>query len=365
MGRTLIALFDGTGLDAASSGQFFPTNIYQLNLLVAQQRIVRTRSNSQVTFYFPGIGVERGSGSFASLWAERLFGVGIFGSVCRAYVNLCSNYRNGDEICIFGYSRGAISSRVLSRIIADFGLLKSRSLMMTEELMANFESAITNPERYQNIAANFRNGFAKEICEGVRIKYLGLLDCVSGPKDKEIGARFFEEIDGTLSEGVENFLHLLSMHDVRGEFVLRRISIPDGKGKEVWMPGTHSDVGGGMPANLLVNIALLTIAHDAMVRAKIAFEEENLANLKMAVKVDLRNEDYVINKEGTESFLKRDRAAYFRSGEPEYLHAIHDRMIGHAVKWKDEGSVSYEHRMGQMPIDDLSAKVMQEFKRER
>ena len=135
MSRALIFMFDGTSMDAAEIRQFNPTNIYQLNMLIEPSRVMARKRHSQVSFYFPGIGSSRESSGSLSKWTAKLFGVGIYGSVCRAYVNLCSNFRKGDELSIFGFSRGAVAARVLARIVSDFGVLRANSLSLTEKLM--------------------------------------------------------------------------------------------------------------------------------------------------------------------------------------------------------------------------------------
>ena len=52
------------------------------------------------------------------------FGYGVSGNIIDAYKWLIDNYEDGDEIFIFGFSRGAYTARALSGLISICGLLK-------------------------------------------------------------------------------------------------------------------------------------------------------------------------------------------------------------------------------------------------
>jgi uncharacterized protein (DUF2235 family) len=43
----------------------------------------------------------------------------------RAYEWLVENYNDGDEIFIFGFSRGAYTARALAGLVTKFGILKA------------------------------------------------------------------------------------------------------------------------------------------------------------------------------------------------------------------------------------------------
>jgi uncharacterized protein (DUF2235 family) len=55
-----------------------------------------------------------------------VFGQGIDENIRLAYEWLIENYTEGDEIFIFGFSRGAYTARSLSGLIAIDGILKTR-----------------------------------------------------------------------------------------------------------------------------------------------------------------------------------------------------------------------------------------------
>lgn len=62
------------------------------------------------------------------------FGAGLNGKVCEAYNYITNNYGPGDELFIFGFSRGAYTARVLASFICNFGLLTPGMMGMSVPL---------------------------------------------------------------------------------------------------------------------------------------------------------------------------------------------------------------------------------------
>lgn len=56
-----------------------------------------------------------------------VFGKGLDENVRLSYEWLVENYNDGDEIFIFGFSRGAYTARSLAGLIAKLGILKPGS----------------------------------------------------------------------------------------------------------------------------------------------------------------------------------------------------------------------------------------------
>jgi uncharacterized protein (DUF2235 family) len=82
------------------------------------------KSEDQIVYYQAGVGSSLG------LW-ERLrgaFGVGLMEHVREAYGFLAHNWIPGDEIYLFGFSRGAYTARSVAGLISDFGLLSKRGM---------------------------------------------------------------------------------------------------------------------------------------------------------------------------------------------------------------------------------------------
>ncbi|MFZ5503099.1 MAG: phospholipase effector Tle1 domain-containing protein [Pseudomonadota bacterium] len=118
--------FDGTRNDIADD-----TNVKRLHSLVSLQR--RTDVS---TLYIEGVGVGTDVIGAAT-------GLGMAPRVKIAYEFLLNHYRDGDEIYIFGFSRGAYAARILSAMLYHAGLVKSdeRLQMKSDERLQSTEIA--------------------------------------------------------------------------------------------------------------------------------------------------------------------------------------------------------------------------------
>ena len=134
--RRLVICFDGTENNAeqevevkAGHKVFKPTNVLKTFRAVVP---VTRDGTSQLTFYTEGVGGLIGEPDLFSrelVFLDRInggaFASGFEGSIKSAYRFLISNYHEGDDIFIFGFSRGAAQAQSLARFI-DFvgGLLQ-------------------------------------------------------------------------------------------------------------------------------------------------------------------------------------------------------------------------------------------------
>ncbi|MDZ7864356.1 DUF2235 domain-containing protein [Acidovorax sp.] len=103
--RTHAIFFDGTANDAESS-----TNVKRLHSMVSLQDKPHLS-----TLYVEGVGV--GNDAFGAG-----LGLGAQSRVVLAYNFLLNNYRAGDKVYIFGFSRGAYQARVLASMMQYVGL---------------------------------------------------------------------------------------------------------------------------------------------------------------------------------------------------------------------------------------------------
>ena len=70
--------------------------------------------------------------------AATLAGYGIDDEIINAYTWLIENFDDGDEIFIFGFSRGAYTARSLSGLISKCGILKRGAPLSIEQLYARY-----------------------------------------------------------------------------------------------------------------------------------------------------------------------------------------------------------------------------------
>ena len=271
MRKRIILLLDGTWNDGDFS--MYDTNIIRLREIISGslmgttplvpttskgpqlkpgQRIASGRSLDgtfeNIVFYERGVGTD-GSDRFRG----GTFGDGLERSVRRAYKFLSFHYRFGDEIFIFGFSRGAYTARSLVGYIAAAGLLRQ------EWCTTNIESVAW---KYYRTAPNDRvPGTWTYLTPYVHDRAAMSVDCV-GLFDT-VGAlgiplallrRFnrqrheFHSVD--LASITKVNLHALAIDEPRLPFqasVWRRSKFKDLASitEQVWFAGAHADVGGG------------------------------------------------------------------------------------------------------------------------
>lgn len=376
MAKTLIFLFDGTARDASSikdtTIESF-TNVYAINELIAESKFIKNgnikKEKPQITFYMPGVGtvftVRRpASGRLSWLFGDRvrqqLFGDGLEQMILRAYVNLCANYTSSDiddepsdSIVCIGFSRGAAAARIFSRLISDFGILSSNKLMRLDRAWNEFvEISFEKDDAIyydriklmkEQIASAFPDEDTFHPDHRVSIDFLGLFDTVLGSMDEET-IRNMHLRDLYPADKVKNIVHILSMHETRKSFELKRFTQPVGNAvmlREIWMPGVHSDIGGGYIEHLIGSISLLTMTDLLEKYANINIDRKAYDLVVERVRKKYNLGPLVFNKEPSVD-INRSRNADIRSVDE--IHPLHWHLVGKKVYWK-----GYE-----LPIDYIN-----------
>ena len=67
-----------------------------------------------------------------------MFGRGIDTAITSAYEWLIDNYDDGDEIFVFGFSRGAYTARSLSGLVSECGLLQRGAPLGVNQLYSRY-----------------------------------------------------------------------------------------------------------------------------------------------------------------------------------------------------------------------------------
>ncbi|KAM5531106.1 hypothetical protein V8D89_015220 [Ganoderma adspersum] len=277
--KTLLVFCDGTGMDgslgppkapAPTASQDSPQLVldaavqggggsahYITNVLRLARSVhsVDKNGNKQIVFYQSGVGSEADfkGDPVTGTTPMQLYGTAVASKIRDAYVFIAQNYEVGDEICLFGFSRGAYTARKLSGLIDSIGLLTRQNLGLFfgiwRQLMNHDAPSIPSDTRR------------------VDIKCVGVWDTV-GAVDKEIDA--LNITDTSLPATVKVALHAVSMQENRKKFLPTLWTIPSGGLKpgqvlkqmrsSVWFAGAHSDVGGGYERHELADIALFWMA---------------------------------------------------------------------------------------------------------
>ena len=117
-GKSIVLFSDGTG---NSSAKLFKTNVWRMYEAVDLGPPAEGR-RPQISYYDDGVGTS----SFKPLAAlGGAFGWGLKRNVLDIYRYACRNYRDGDDIYAFGFSRGAFTARLVVALIASEGLVRS------------------------------------------------------------------------------------------------------------------------------------------------------------------------------------------------------------------------------------------------
>ena len=86
-------------------------------------------SESQIAYYHPGVGTMGARNALSPIgqwWTRTIglaFGYGLSDNVADAYQFLMKTFRPGDDVYVFGFSRGAYTARALCGLLHLVGLL--------------------------------------------------------------------------------------------------------------------------------------------------------------------------------------------------------------------------------------------------
>jgi len=253
---SLVICCDGTWNSADQetvNGDPCVTNVLKIACRVAKEKPDGTL---QIVYYDQGVG----TGNVLDHYVGGAFGDGLEANIHDAYRFLIANYEIGDDIYIFGFSRGAYTARSLAGMVRRCGILrrdKVRQYPKAKEIYRSTKAATDAP------AVAFRAESAIEPdtpihCIGVwdTVGALGIPIHVLGMRSKSD----YEFLDTRLSRSVRFAFHALAVDEHRRPFepTLWQVTAPDPGQvvRQVWFAGAHSDVGGGYPEAGLSDITL-------------------------------------------------------------------------------------------------------------
>lgn len=238
MPKRIVFCCDGTWQNPADN-----TNVYRLyNAL--------TVSADQVTFYDTGVGAD-------ATGLQRIItgaiGSDLFTKITNAYTKIAHVYEPGDQIYLFGFSRGAYTARSLAGFIANCGIPTGA---FTDNAVTQLFNAYRNPAtRAAAIAAVANSSDAPQGLSQPGIQFIGAWDTVGSLGIPAlfggIDVNQYGFLDLSLHPDVKNALHLLSIDEHRPQFpaTLWDVPNPPVSGQtieQVWFSGCHGDVGGGL-----------------------------------------------------------------------------------------------------------------------
>ncbi len=241
--KRLVVCCDGTWQKLNNP---YPTNVVKIAQAI---KPIASDGVHQVVFYDEGIGSEGGLDSLLG----GAFGKGIDKNIQDGYRFLCLNYNEGDEIYLFGFSRGAYTVRSLAGLIYNSGLLARPYIRLASQAYELYRDSFIKPKDPRLIE------FRKEHGEQVPIKLLGCWDTVGSLGIPEVTLlslfsqtfnRRYRFHDTSLSPIIENALHAVAIDEPRKAFSVTPMTkshhCETQVIRQVWFPGDHGCIGGGV-----------------------------------------------------------------------------------------------------------------------
>ena len=252
------------------------TNIEKIARTV-QTDLGRTGGVQQLVLYLSGVG---GAGYHTDRLLGGAFGLGLFHNVLAGYRFLSLNYEPGDEIYVFGFSRGAYTARSLAGMVGKVGLLTRRALVQEKLPEAVDRYKGVDSESGKLGASN--EEFKRDFCHpDTPIHFIGVFDTVGALGVPGALRRRHQFHDVKLGAAVKNARQALAVDERRMKFepclwdAVDESCCEDPRVKQVWFEGCHSDVGGGYKDTGLSDTALLWMVAEANEQG-LAFDEELL-----------------------------------------------------------------------------------------
>jgi len=277
------------------------------NVVISAQAVLpmgkKGRSNvPQSVYYDEGVGTS----SIPIIgkldkWFGGAFGWGLMKNVEQAYRYLVFNYQPGDEIYIFGFSRGAFTARSLAGLIRNCGIIKQEHAGQIGEAIKLYRSPEAHPNSDESMKFRadhcphlylndkelaWRKENLPELPKATQltIDYIGVWDTVGAmgvPAHLMVASLFNKKYafhDADLSSSVKSARHAVAIDERRRTFapaIWKNLPTLNGRAEDEhidddnapfqqkWFPGEHGGVGGGGHYRGLSHEALLWVLEGA------------------------------------------------------------------------------------------------------
>ena len=238
MNKRIVICADGTwNRPEKNLQEDFPTNVLRLARSI---KPIGADNIPQQVFYDWGIG------SYYDPVIGGATGKGLHKNIMDDYRYIVQNYSPGDELYLFGFSRGSYTIRCLCGLINNCGIIKRPDASLIQKAFNHYKRNGTAYAPKGTESIKFRNQHSHKSREikfvgvwdtvgamGIPISFLGLFD------DKD------EFYDSKIGKNVRVARHALAIDEHRSDFE-PTIWIPRENMdlQQVWFVGAHSDIGG-------------------------------------------------------------------------------------------------------------------------
>jgi len=240
-------------------------------------------AGDQPAHYVPGVGT---TGLGLAKLQAAVTAAGLDTSIVDGYGWLVDNFRPGDRISLFGFSRGAYAARSLAGMIGRVGLVDGRDLDAGERAAAVRRAY----DRYRALREvpvddTWSTGLRFAYTAGaddIPIEFIGVWDTVGalgipayiGVPDFQHSRKRYEFLDVELNPRIPHARHAVALDEMRGPFrpTLWADPAPGQDVRQVWFPGDHCDVGGGHAEKQLSDTALEWMTREATAAVGLDFD---------------------------------------------------------------------------------------------
>ncbi|KAJ3790950.1 hypothetical protein GGU10DRAFT_339118 [Lentinula aff. detonsa] len=278
--KRIIICCDGTWQDGITTqNRLSYTNVLRIARTIEHEDFRVEPPIPQIVFYQSGIG------SADNLYAEYVEDT-LGDKVEEAYAFIAHNYYPGDEIFLFGFSRGAYTARMVAMFIGAIGVLDRKDMDSFAGIFIAYQNLgkTTDDKEKQKLdaqlapwnspdSAGIRRAYAGG--RSFSVKCLGVFETVGTlglPEELTLRSpklkRLFGFPDRLLGPHIERAYQALALNENRADFICAKFEQKEEgrrKGqilKQCWFTGCHSDVGGGYKRHDLADIALTwMVAH--------------------------------------------------------------------------------------------------------
>lgn len=255
------------------------------------------KKTTQIKFYGPGVGT---SFAITDIILGGSMGIGIDRNIQDAYKFLMWSYEPGDQIYLFGFSRGAYTVRSLAGLIRNCGIMKPIFMHLIYDAYRLYRdrTPLTHPD--SDTMKAFKKSYGIE--QETPVRFMGVWDTVGSlgiplPWFNWWNRKYLFH-DVKLSSQVKYAFHALALDERRRVFSPALWEINEKEKNEdagqvceqVWFPGTHGNVGGGYVDAGLSNIALKWMIDQAR-ETGVEFDENYVQQQTADSKGELRNSD--------------------------------------------------------------------------
>ena len=283
--KNIVICCDGTGNEISE-------NISNVLKLYRCLRKTGKTEPHQIVFYDPGVGTlarpdpwHRLKQDFVAILGLAT-GYGLDDHVLAAYEFLVRNYEDGDDIYLFGFSRGAYTVRVLAGLIHKVGLVSPQQANLAGSGLTAYKQVRNDdPQGFGPNLRQFTDAGDPVEPEGPvtkddqaaqfarilstrwpTVKFVGVWDTVASvivPRPDRFYWPSLQELAYTLENpSVKIFRQAIAIDERRCMFRLKRwdegqtfmrnrFSLTNNAepqdSKQVWFAGVHADIGGGYP----------------------------------------------------------------------------------------------------------------------